>query len=224
MARNNNRGGPVTADTPLKPGDTLQAKWAGMWWPAEVVEVLERGRVKIHYTGWDAQWDEAVPRSRLRLGGPGARPAPRALAPPVASPLPPGPVWMTPLDRLLRGLPVTDDTPLEPGDAVVAEWLGVWWPAEVVALRDDGQVLIRYPGWGDAWDEVVPRGRLALDVPGTREVTVHFDAGWSVRGRLVEFQQDALVLEAPDGRRLFVNKQRVAYWEVTESGRPRQRA
>jgi hypothetical protein len=216
MARRGNDGGPVTARTLLKAGDKVQARWAGAWWPAEVVAVLGRGRVKVHYTGWEHDWDEAVPRSRLRLGSPPDEPAPALPGP--GPELPPGPTWLGPMDRLLRGRPVAADTPLRPGGAVMAEWAGAWWPAEVVAVRDDGHVQIRYPGWGDYWDETVPRDRLALDAPGAPEVTVFLGPDWSLTGRLVEVQPDVLVLEGRGGRRQFVNRGRVAYWELSAGG------
>jgi hypothetical protein len=60
-------GQPVTAETPLAPGRAVLAEWGNRWWPAEVVAVEADGRVKVHFTGWDAAFDEAVPRERLRL-------------------------------------------------------------------------------------------------------------------------------------------------------------
>jgi hypothetical protein len=33
---------------------------------AQVVSVEPDGKVRIHYEGWDARWDETVPRSRLQ--------------------------------------------------------------------------------------------------------------------------------------------------------------
>ena len=61
---------PVTASTPLEQGMTLQVEWGGQWWAARVLEVLDGGKVTIHYLGWDSRWDETVPRSRLQLDAP----------------------------------------------------------------------------------------------------------------------------------------------------------
>jgi hypothetical protein len=60
-------GIPVDRDTVLEAGDTVLAEWAGAWWRAEVIEVHKNGTVTVHYPGWDAQWDEAVPRRRLQV-------------------------------------------------------------------------------------------------------------------------------------------------------------
>jgi hypothetical protein len=60
-------GGPVTAETALAPGAKVMAQWGNNWWEAEVLAVQPDGRVKVHYTGWDASFDEVVPRERLRL-------------------------------------------------------------------------------------------------------------------------------------------------------------
>lgn len=57
----------VTAATPLARGAKLEAEWAGKWLPVEVLEVLPNGTVKIHWTDYSDSFDEALPRSRLRL-------------------------------------------------------------------------------------------------------------------------------------------------------------
>jgi sRNA-binding protein len=59
-------GVPVTAATALKAGDAVQVEWGNQWWAGNVVALVPDGNVKIHYAGWDARWDEVVPRSRLR--------------------------------------------------------------------------------------------------------------------------------------------------------------
>jgi hypothetical protein len=64
-------GKPVKAGTTLHAGQTVQVEWFGAWWAGEVLDVLGDGRVKIRYPGWGSGWDEAVPRSRLRLDSPG---------------------------------------------------------------------------------------------------------------------------------------------------------
>jgi hypothetical protein len=61
------------------------------------------------------------------------------------------------------GLPVGPDTPLEVGAAVLANWRGVWWRAQVVALEPGDLVRIHYVGWDSRWDETVPRSSLLLD-------------------------------------------------------------
>ena len=60
-------GQPVAEDTPLEPGDRLFAQDGLRWKEAEVVKVRPDGRVKIHWIGWDSNWDEVVERNQLRL-------------------------------------------------------------------------------------------------------------------------------------------------------------
>lgn len=60
-------GKPVTGETPLAPGDGIQGYKNGGWRDVTVLEVLGDGRVKVHWIGFGAEWDEAVPRSRLRI-------------------------------------------------------------------------------------------------------------------------------------------------------------
>ena len=61
-------------------GDRVEVAWRGKfrleehevysglaWWVAQVVDVhQELGRYKIRYLGWDAHWDDWIPRDRLR--------------------------------------------------------------------------------------------------------------------------------------------------------------
>ncbi|KAG5188163.1 hypothetical protein JKP88DRAFT_178183 [Tribonema minus] len=63
-------------------GDRVEVAWRGKfrlesleiynglaWWLAEIVECDADGqRYKVHYPGWEARWDEFVPRERLRWG------------------------------------------------------------------------------------------------------------------------------------------------------------
>jgi len=60
-------GEPVSAKTPLQPGDKVTIDWNGSWWAGEVVAVHQDGGVRVHYAGWESKWDETVPRSRLQL-------------------------------------------------------------------------------------------------------------------------------------------------------------
>jgi len=67
------------------------------------------------------------------------------------------------------GLPVDSETPLAPGANVLAEWGGGWWRASVVAVEPEGDVLIHYVGWGDQWNERVPRSRLRTEADSSME-------------------------------------------------------
>jgi len=60
-------GKPVTSETPLAPGDSIQGHKNGSWRDVTVLELLDDGHVKVHWIGFGVEWDEAVPRSRLRI-------------------------------------------------------------------------------------------------------------------------------------------------------------
>ena len=64
----NPQGQPITNETPLAVGGSIlgQAK-DGKWYPSRVTEVLADGSVKIHYEAFPAEFDEIVPRTRIRL-------------------------------------------------------------------------------------------------------------------------------------------------------------
>ena len=64
-------GSVVTADTELHVGQPVQVAWNGSWYAATVLELMDDGQVRIHYEGWSDNYDEVVPRSRIRA--PGAR-------------------------------------------------------------------------------------------------------------------------------------------------------
>ena len=59
-------GVPVGPDTPLKPGETVLAPDQGRWWRADVVALEDGGRVKVHFRGWAANWDQSFPRAQLQ--------------------------------------------------------------------------------------------------------------------------------------------------------------
>ncbi len=44
----------------------VEVEWGGKWWPAEVLQTKD-GKYLISYTGWGKEWDEWVPRNRIRF-------------------------------------------------------------------------------------------------------------------------------------------------------------
>lgn len=55
----------VAEDFPIKKGDKFAAKWAGQFYPVEIVSVEPDGKVKIHWIGYTDAWDQIIPRSEL---------------------------------------------------------------------------------------------------------------------------------------------------------------
>jgi hypothetical protein len=209
----------VTDEAPLKVGDAVQVEWYGQWWTGEVLG-LEGDNVRIHYRGFDSRWDETVPRSRLRLGQAESEPAfggGTAFA--MSGERPPPPLRFSG-DNTNAGRPVGPQAALRPGDRVQIEQHAAWWAGEVLEAQADGRVKVRYTGWGSHWDEVVPRSRLRLDVPGAWEglegqsVQLHLDGGTVLVGVVQEVGADYLLLTPADGRQVLVNRGRMLYCEV----------
>ncbi|MBN2717692.1 MAG: hypothetical protein JXX14_17715, partial [Deltaproteobacteria bacterium] len=58
----------VTEDTPLRAGQRLHVLWDNNWYMGTAMHVdPTNGEVIIRYDGWGEQYDELVPRNRLRL-------------------------------------------------------------------------------------------------------------------------------------------------------------
>jgi hypothetical protein len=60
-------GSSVTSDTELFVGQILLVLDSRQWYPAEILELLDDGRVKIHFRGWGSTWDKVVERTALQL-------------------------------------------------------------------------------------------------------------------------------------------------------------
>ena len=48
-------------------GQPVKGLWSGRWWNATVIAVYADGRVRVHYDGWAASWDEDVTIDRVGL-------------------------------------------------------------------------------------------------------------------------------------------------------------
>jgi hypothetical protein len=57
-------GGPQPANTSLA-GKKVKVEWKGQWYEAEIRSASE-GSYCIHYTGYEASWDECVPAARVQ--------------------------------------------------------------------------------------------------------------------------------------------------------------
>jgi hypothetical protein len=62
----------VGPETRLEAGSPVLIDWHGRWFRGEVVAIESGNQVRVHYVGWDARWDETVPRSRLQLDNAGS--------------------------------------------------------------------------------------------------------------------------------------------------------
>jgi V8-like Glu-specific endopeptidase len=60
-------GAPVGAEEELEAGSRLFAEREKKWLPAKIIEVKSDGLVRIQYEGHEDEWDDDVPRNRLRF-------------------------------------------------------------------------------------------------------------------------------------------------------------
>ena len=57
----------IGPDTLLAQGQDLQVKYGSTWWAGTILGFEPDGRVRIHYFGWAASWDEPKARAELQL-------------------------------------------------------------------------------------------------------------------------------------------------------------
>lgn len=62
------QGTEVTAETRLAVGNMVQVLRNGVRYQAQVLALNADGTVRVHYVGWSNNWDENVPRDRLKVG------------------------------------------------------------------------------------------------------------------------------------------------------------
>jgi len=49
-----------------KKDDEVEVQWKEKWYDATILEVEGKDKFKVHYDGWDDQWDESVDGNRIR--------------------------------------------------------------------------------------------------------------------------------------------------------------
>jgi hypothetical protein len=57
--------GDALAVNPYKEGDRVRVRWRNSVYPAIVLEVTARDRLRVHYEGLENAWDETVTLDRL---------------------------------------------------------------------------------------------------------------------------------------------------------------
>ncbi|WP_437733819.1 hypothetical protein [Sorangium sp. So ce1335] len=51
-----------------KVGDRVEVEWKGSYKPAIITGVVAPGSYRVHFEGYDAQWDEVVTETRIKAG------------------------------------------------------------------------------------------------------------------------------------------------------------
>lgn len=62
------QGTQVTAETPLAVGNIVQVLWNGVRYQGQVLALNPDGTVRVHFVGWSNNWDDDLPRDRLKIG------------------------------------------------------------------------------------------------------------------------------------------------------------
>lgn len=154
-------------------GDPVLAEWGGRWWRAEILapstEQPERWRVR--YLGWSDDHARELGHDRLRdiAGGAPLRRWKLILAFVGVGLLGAVAVLLANKGQLVgteATRPVAADTALRPGQSVEVEREGVWTPAQILTVNEDGSVNVRYIDSGleagTPGDERVTREQLRL--------------------------------------------------------------
>jgi RNA polymerase sigma factor (sigma-70 family) len=155
-----------TEDPVKPPAKDLQpvcaVEWGQKWWPAVVLRTKGE-KYFVHYTGWEATWDEWVTKDRIRL-----------LECKVEWK---DQWWPAVLLQSKDGKHfIHYDGYDESWDEWVGkdrirfkdclvEWQGQWWPAVLLKSKEHGKHLIHYKGYDESWDEWVGKDRIRFAIP-----------------------------------------------------------
>lgn len=67
------------------------------------------------------------------------------------------------------GTPIPQDMMLVPGSPVLVNSQGRWWRATVIRVEENGEVVLRFPGWDEKRVARVPRKQLQVDPDPNRQ-------------------------------------------------------
>ena len=124
-------------------GDHVMVEWEGDVYPAMIIEVPGPGKLKVHYDGYDAIWDEVIPRGRVKGYVEGDVPIPE----------PPEKVRRT-------AVQAAQTNHYKIGDRVKVHWHEHEYKAVIVGIVGPERYRVHYEGYGNEWDENVGRERL----------------------------------------------------------------
>jgi hypothetical protein len=124
-------------------GDHVLVEWEGKEYPAMILESSGPTKYKVHYDGYDAAWDEVVPKERVKGFVTGE----------VVHPEPPAKVRA-------KAAAAAKTNVHKVGDRVRVEWHGQLYPAVILEIVGHEQYRIHYEGYGTEWDETVGLARI----------------------------------------------------------------
>jgi hypothetical protein len=124
-------------------GDHVLIEWEGADYPAMILEAPAPAKFKVHYDGYDAVWDEVVPRDRIKAVVEG----------PVPQPEPPAKVRA-------KAIQAAQTNQYKYGERVRVEWHGQIYNATITGIVGQERYRITYDGYGHEWDETVGLSRI----------------------------------------------------------------
>lgn len=130
-------------------GDHVFVEWEGKDYPAMIVDVPGPGKVKVHYDGYDAIWDEVVPRGRIKG---------RVEGNVATVPDPPEKVRRAAAEAAKKNK-------YKIGDRVTVEFHRHFYPATIVGIVGPEKYRVHYEGYGNEWDENVGPERIRPKTP-----------------------------------------------------------
>ena len=124
-------------------GDRVLVDWEGSVYPAKILEAVSPTKYKVNFEGYDAVWDEVVPRDRIRGIAEGN----------VVHPEPPPKVRAKALQAAQTNL-------YKVSDRVRVDFHGQMYTAVITAIVGQERYRIHYEGYGPEWDETVGLSRI----------------------------------------------------------------
>ena len=124
-------------------GDKVLVEWEKNVYPAVIIESPTPGKLKVHYEGYDAIWDEVIARDRVKGPAEGN----------IVHPEPPAKVRA-------KAIAAAQTNVYKISDRVRVEWHGTMYPAIIVGIVGQERYRVHFEGYGDEWDDTVGLARI----------------------------------------------------------------
>lgn len=125
----------------IEVGTKLDAKDKfGRWYEGTIIALHGENQVRVHFDGWNSNFDELIVRSAERLA----------------------PLHLHSIKRKNKRKAQRRFRDFEDGDIIdCKDTMGDWYESVVLDVKDN-QVLIHYEGWPNVWDEWIDKSSSRL--------------------------------------------------------------
>ena len=125
----------------IQVGTKLDAKDKfGRWYEGTIIAMHGNDQVRVHFDGWNSNFDELMVKSPERLA----------------------PLHLHSIKRKNKRKAQRKFRDFEDGDIIdCKDTMGDWYESVVLDVKDD-QVLIHYEGWPNVWDEWIDKSSSRL--------------------------------------------------------------